>query len=296
MRIVRISHEQTGTLLRDGYVLVPGFLTDEELSAARADMLRYFPSADELAATPNRYMWIHEDPEHIQVEFPFAGDALNDNSTHPEIIALVEQLLGTREILLSQSAIWAKYAGTGSFEQPMHLDYEGNTLVAPRDDGPFRQVNMILYYTDVNEEMGPTWLVPQGRVPEAGVWPPFRPRKKYPELYRHERPILAKAGSLLIFSMRTFHRAGEMTADFGVRFTHHLVYRSAACVFNGYHQYSQFGEKPEMRQFLQRATPRQRELVGFPPPGHPYWNEQTLAEVGRRYPKMDMEAYRSRAF
>ena len=104
--------------------------------------------------------------------------------------------------------------------------------------------------------------------------------------------MLAGAGSLLIFSMRTFHRAGEMTADFGVRFSHHLVWKSAACPFNGYHQYSQFGEKPEMKRFMERATPRQREVLGFPPPGHPYWNEETLAAVAQRYPRMDLSPYR----
>ena len=75
--------------------------------------------------------------------------ALNDVSTHPEIISFVERLLGTTDVLLSQAAIWAKYAGTGDFEQGLHLDYQGNTLVVPRDDGDYRQVNMILYYSDV---------------------------------------------------------------------------------------------------------------------------------------------------
>ena len=58
-------------------------------------------------------------------------------------------------MLLSQAAIWAKYAGTGDFEQGLHLDYQGNTLVVPRDDGDFRQVNMILYYTDVGARPRP---------------------------------------------------------------------------------------------------------------------------------------------
>ena len=288
-----ITREHTESLLQHGYVLVPDFLSSDELDAARSDVLRYFPTWRELQLTPQRYGSIFDDPEHLQVEFPFAADALNFNSTHPRIIDFVEKLLGTREILLSQSAIWAKYAGTGSFEQTMHLDYEGNTLVVPRDDGAFRQVNMILYYTDVGEDLGPTWLVPSEHAQNAGLWPPFRPRKKYADLYKHERPIKAKAGSLLIFSMRTFHRAGEMTAPEGVRFTHHLVYRAAGCPFNGYHQYSQFGEKPEMKQFIERATPRQREMLGFPAPGHPYWNDQTLAAVSQRYPQMDMTPYRA---
>ena len=54
-----------------------------------------------------------------------------------------------------------------------------------------------------------------------------------------------------------------------------------------------FGEKPQLARFVERATPRQREAIGFPPPGHPYWNEQTLAAVALRYPRMDMTAYKA---
>jgi hypothetical protein len=48
-----------------------------------------------------------------------------------------------------------------------------------------------------------------------------------------------------------------------------------------------------MKRFIERATPRQREVLGFPPPGHPYWNPETLAAVATRYPKMDMSPYRT---
>jgi len=288
---VRITDEHTRHLLRHGYAVVPGFLTLEELAAPRANLLRYYPTPEELAATPERYGWIYDDPEHLQIEFPFAGDALNHISTHPDLIDAVERLLGTRDVLLSQAAIWAKYAGTGDFEQTMHLDYQGNTLVVPRDDGAFRQVNMILYYSDVGPDLGPTCVVPLEHTRDLSSWPPFRPRKKYPELYRHEKALPAKAGDLLLFSMSTFHRASELTAGFGARLSHHFVWRAAAYPFAGYHQWSHFGEKPELARFIERATPRQREVIGFPPPGHPYWNEQTLAGVAARYPRMDMKPY-----
>src|SRR5437764_4801080 len=175
---MRIPLEIDQQLVRHGYAAVPDFLTSDELAAARRNMLRYFPTPEELAATPERYTSILEDPEHVQIEFPFVGDALNDIATHPELIALVERLLGTREVLLSQSAIWAKYAGTGDFEQALHLDYQGNTLVAPREDGDYRQVNMILYYTDVSAEMGPTCVVPLKQTRNEPLWPTFRPRNK----------------------------------------------------------------------------------------------------------------------
>jgi ectoine hydroxylase-related dioxygenase (phytanoyl-CoA dioxygenase family) len=288
---VRNSDKQAEQYLRHGYVIVPGFLTRDELAAAREGMLQYFPTAQELAATPQRYGAIYEDPEHLQVEFPFAADALNDISTQPELIAFVERVIGTREVLLSQAAIWAKYAGTGNFDQGLHLDYQGNTLVVPRDDGDFRQVNMILYYTDVTPDLGPTYVVSQEKTRDLPLWPTHRPAKKNADLYKHERPVLAKAGDLLIFSMRTWHRASDMTADAAVRFSHHFVWRSAAHAFQGYQQWSSRGENLEMQSFIERATPRQREVLGFPPPGHAFWTVETIDAVALRYPKMNMKPY-----
>jgi hypothetical protein len=43
---------------------------------------------------------------------------------------------------------------------------------------------------------------------------------------------------------------------------------------------------------MQRATPRQLALFGFPPPGHPYWTEATLAGTAQRYPGLDMTPWR----
>jgi hypothetical protein len=288
---VAIPDDHAEQLQKHGYAIAPGFLTPGELAAARQNVLRYFPSAEEFSATPERYGSILEDPEHLQVEFPFAGDALNDISTHPELIRFVERVLGTREVMLSQSAIWAKYAGTGDFDQGLHLDYQGNTLVAPRDDGAFRQVNMILYYTDVDEDLGPTYVVSQEKTRHLPLWPTHRTRKASPQLYKDERPVLATAGTLLSFSMRTWHRASNIDAAAGVRFSHHLVWRAAAHSFAGYHLWSRMGENPELQRFIERAAPRQREVLGFPAPGHPYWNAETRAAVALRYPRMDMRPY-----
>jgi ectoine hydroxylase-related dioxygenase (phytanoyl-CoA dioxygenase family) len=289
---VRITDKQFEQYIRHGYAIVPGFLTAGELAAARAGMLQYFPTAEELAERPQRYGSIYDDPEHLQVEFPFANDALNDVSTHADLIDFVERVLGHNEMLLSQAAIWAKYAGTGDFEQGLHLDYQGNTLVVPREDGDYRQVNMILYYSDVGADLGPTYVVSQEKTAKLPLWPTHRTRKKDAKLYEQERPVLARAGDLFIFGMRTWHRASDITADHGVRFSHHLVWRSARHCFQGYHQWSHMGEKPELQSFIERAKPRQREVLGFPRPDDPYWNDETRATVALRYPKMDMRPYR----
>src|SRR5947208_14183300 len=83
---MRITQAQTDQLLRHGYAIVPRFLSADEVSAAMENLLQYVPTPQELAATPQRYAWVYDEAEHLQTEFPFAGDALNHVSTHPAII------------------------------------------------------------------------------------------------------------------------------------------------------------------------------------------------------------------
>jgi hypothetical protein len=280
-------------LRRDGYAVVPNFLPAGELAAAQENFLQYFPTSEELLDKPQRFGTIYEDPEHLQVEFPFAGDALNHVSSHPDLIDLVTRLLGTDRILLSQAAIWAKYAGLGDYEQGLHLDYQGNTLVVPREDGDYRQVNAILYYSDVDETLAPTHVVSQEKTRNLPPWPTHRTRRKNPELYRHERPVFAAPGTLFLFGMNTWHRASAFTADTGHRFTHHFVFRAAAHGFQGYHHWPSRGENEDLQHFIAHTTPRQRELLGFPRPGDAYWTQQTLADVKLRYPQLDFSPYQS---
>ena len=44
---------------------------------------------------------------------------------------------------------------------------------------------------------------------------------------------------------------------------------------------------------IERASPTERCLFGFPAIGDPYWNARTVTAVGTRYPNMDMTPYAS---
>jgi len=46
-----------------------------------------------------------------------------------------------------------------------------------------------------------------------------------------------------------------------------------------------------MARFLSSATPRQRELLGFPPPGDGLWTDKFLAAIAKRYPGFDIVPY-----
>lgn len=278
-------------LREQGFTLIPGFFKKAEVAKAMKDIYQLAPTARELAATPDRYGHILSDTESTKFEFPYAGAQLNRMATHPRILKLVEEILACDDVLLSRSCVWAKYGGGTDYEQALHLDYEGNTLVVPREDGDFRQVNAILYYSDVTADLGPTYAVPLKHSKNAGMWPPHRYRAKEPALYKHEQPILAKAGDLLLFSMSTFHRGSGLADPAGSRYTHHLVYRSAKHAYTGHYLWAHFGEHGALQQFVTETTVAQRSAIGFPKPGDPYWNEATLKAVQERYPGMDMTAY-----
>jgi len=44
-------------------------------------------------------------------------------------------------------------------------------------------------------------------------------------------------------------------------------------------------------RFMQKTNVRQLTMLGFPEPGHRYWNEETLRGVARRYPLLDMTSW-----
>lgn len=285
-----LTVDQRELLDSQGYLLVENVLTPAELAAVHRELPAYFPTGEERHARPERYRGLTTD-----VPFPVTGDAINNVFVHPTVLSCVEQLLGTGDLRLTDAVLRAKYPTSTEGGLKLHVDFWGkNSLTYPRDDGIFRQVLMIVYFSDVTLGDGPTFVVSQEHTAGDPLYPWKRTPETHPELYALERPVLAPAGSGLIVSMRTFHRGSKVTDPAGARYNAFVGYRAASCGWMETHHWGTGGEA-RMRAFLERATPRQREVLGFPPPGHPYWNEETLVGVSRRYPGMDMRPYRSAA-
>ncbi len=293
---MRITAEHADHYREHGYVAVPGFVDEEALAEVRREIALYAPDATELEERPRRYAPLLREPGLLQWDFPFTGNVLNRISVDDELLAFAEQMLEVDDLLLMQSILWAKYAGTSNFDQELHVDYDENTLVYPRGDAGFDQILMLIYYTDITPDMGPTYIVPwedgSPSVADDAFWPPYRRRDTYAELYEREQPLYAEAGTLMMMSIRTFHRGSGIKASSGARFTHHLGFCSASNPWMGrYRQWPHYGTEPAMAQFLVDATPRQRTAIGFPPPGDPYWNRDTLSGVADRYPGIDLAGY-----
>lgn len=288
--------DHVAALRDDGYVLIRDLLSPRDLAAAQQEALRYFPTCDEFLESPERYRKLSK-----STSFPFQGPTLNRICIHPVLTELVERILGTREIRLRAATLQAKYGRLAeqSRDQRLHNDaWQGSGLVYPPESGALQRIFAIVYYTDVTVDLAPTYVVPRAAADEAprftdtavGSYPPA----DYPRLYEAEQPVTAPAGAALVLTGRTVHRGSAVRADRGHRFAQFMNYHSTAATWLTGGKYDLGPGTPEISAVgsaLAQASPRERELVGFPPVGDPYWTGETLGQVERQYPEMDLTPY-----
>lgn len=272
---------------KHGYAIIPGLFDQATLAAAVAEAERYFPPWEEFRA--NRPRYAHLTGQFAQHEFPFDGTALNLLAVHDDLIDFVQRITTMERLFMTQSVLWAKYPGV-DYDQQLHADYLNNTLLWPRDDGPYQQIPIIIYLRAVTAELGPTRILSK-QYDDLANGPGHRSVEDRPDLYQREVPVIVPAGSVLIHTMRTLHRGSRMTAGEGMRLSLHLVYRGAGNEFMGWQSIPRRGLEPEITSFMVAASPKQRTLIGVPPPGDAYWTDETVYRVGERYPGMDMAVY-----
>ncbi len=281
-----------------GYVIIERFLNDAEMAAVQENLYCYLPTWDEYVARAPAFADLHgssqrSSPGWVRYEFPYINHALNKVALHPFLVAFAERLVGHDRIALSHGAIVGKYAGKGDYDQELHPDYSNNTLAFPKDGVEIVDIPMIVYHTDVTIDLGPTYVVSKKHTRQLLTdGRRFHSRREFPGLYAAETPATMPAGSVLIYDMRTFHRGSAMRAAEGVRFSQFVAFHTTGPSWLGSTSFQGGGGAPAMDDLITHASPRERELIGFPAPGDPYWDEETIAGVAGRYPGMDMSPYR----
>ena len=145
-----------------GWCLVQGLLPAEAVMAARAALRAMFPTAGEFAADtdPGRNEPFRVDSHRVMPRFPFEDGALNDLVVHDRMIDLAEQLLAITDPRLYQAMLSAKYSGAAlSDEQLLHADFANHTLVVPRHEPGYQQLETFVYLSDVTPDTAATRMV-----------------------------------------------------------------------------------------------------------------------------------------
>ncbi len=268
-----------------------------------------------------------------QLTFPARSRAFNAITLHPRLLAAITQLLGvpTTELRLTQSDLWPKYGRTvrptdlaDNDDQRMHVDYPNHTLTHPPPWNRPEAVELILYFDRVDDCGGATALVPrEGPADPAYRWPIvdtpgvgdldwINARAQAEAYFARERPTLSswreslyareqrvrfRPGDVLLYRHDTWHRGTPLIPG-ALRLAHNLTYRTARAEWIGTLHvgwaWSSYSREKFFERLIAQATPIQRAVLGFPPPGSEFWCAETIAAVGARYAAfgMDMSPYR----
>ena len=240
-------------------------------------------------------------------DFPFPSTALSLWAVHPMLTALAERLLRTRDLHVYSIEAWAKYTGAADYDQHLHRDYLGASLVVPSTDVRYGQVEMFVYLNDVPAELGPPAFVPLRHTADMPMIPNWSARGRSPRSrpadvavptraarpLRPRSPAVGAAGTVVAYTNRTFHRATQLATARGARYTLHVNFRPA-------------GER--MAESTLLAPPRQQNPPGkqlrrtrFAPParGCSAGRRQAarsgpltpVAGTRQRYPGIDLSAW-----
>ena len=285
-----LTQEQLDRFGADGFVLVPDVLSADELATLQEGVWQNVPSPAQYFADPTAYTQLTDNPFAGLTNFPWASPDLNRLVAHPRILSIVRQVLGVDDIRLYKGELWAKYAGNTDYDQHHHRDFGNHTLVVPSTERQWMQVTTFIYLCDVEEGNGPTAVVPKRYSADI----PLGQRRTQPgELRDHEILACAPAGTMLLYSTEVFHRATSMKSPTASRFTVLADYKAADAPWTNKHAFGHLGQRPEMIEFVTNVDPATRTLLDVPAPGHPYWTEQTIADMEVRYPGIDMAPYRA---
>ena len=290
-----------------GWVLVPELVPAEDIEAAQPQLFRLYPTPEEVASgerTPRTAPFLpSSDDEDGGRRFranqftglrdaPTGDPKLDTLALHPRILDLVEAILRTDRPLLYQAETFAKYAGAAHYEQPLHIDETNHTLVPPRKDGRYRQVQLFLYLSDVTEARGATRVVSRQHTRDLPHGDLFFHAAGRINLDEHEVAAVGPAGSVLAYGADTVHRGSAMTEPGAGRFFFNLGYRPAGVDWVGALPWPRRGTDPAMRPWVEALDLRQLLAIGFPPPGHDYWDAETLAATQARSPRLDLTPWR----
>ena len=297
-----------------GYALVDGLFPDALIAEAAAAAAERFPDpgtveADELRTFGN-------------TAFPLAGrPAIELTLDHPLLVAVARLLeCPVSGLRLTQSDLWPKYGRSegardrfDNHDQRIHVDYPNHTLVHPTPWSRPGAVEAIVYLSGVEDCGGPTAVVPRfGADDPAYRWPivdspgigdvPWMNDREAAEahlaeerpemaafrrqLYDRERYTAYRPGTVLLYRHDVWHRGTPLRSG-ARRFALNLTYRRADCpwlnTLNPGWAWSMYRRDQLMERLIGAATVEQRAVLGFPPPGSPYWCEETLEAVTARY-------------
>ncbi|MBA3684483.1 MAG: phytanoyl-CoA dioxygenase family protein [Planctomycetes bacterium] len=258
-----ISDAQFAQLIEQGFLILPRYIRGEELSelqAAQRRVLRTWEQAQ-------------QDPKLVEARceltpYPWSDARMSRLYLHPELVKLGQRFLKTEDVVARVGYMLARYPGFTSGDTG-HID-NGNNSLLPRTTSAreYGQIGFWIHLDEVQPGQAPLLLV----------------RTKDGQDLSKAVPFVCPEGSIAIFSNYTFHASSPFTAADGQRFAWGFGLGRADHHFEGLLSFTSHGQHPVIKQVVSAMTARERTMMHFPPPNHPYYTRQTLVALEEQYP------------
>ncbi|MEM7015814.1 MAG: phytanoyl-CoA dioxygenase family protein [Pseudomonadota bacterium] len=293
-----VAHQQSLTAAqieqfhRDGYLLVPGLIDPELLARAQRGITNDHPSPEQYFDNPDEFPRYNQSQFAGIKRFPYSDFSLNYLAISDNMINAVKALMGTDDIRMVKGEFWAKYSGAIDYDQMFHRDFGNHTLVVPRTDHRYKEVTTFIFLHDVTPDCGPTAVLRRQLTDDISFGKNRLPKNMSFDPEIEEVLATGPAGTAMFYSYDVFHRGTQIKSENTARYMVLTDYRRADAPWIDRHAWPEHGNNEYMREFIEKITPAQRCLFNIPLPGHEYWNEQTVTDMGVRYENMDMTPYR----
>ena len=277
----RLTDSVLEELDEQGFAIVPDFVTGEKLKVMQTAMRKALPPWDELprdeSGTPQTKDFL---------SFPHEQMPFYEASMDPESIDFARRWLKTDNIHARVGGLLARYpghkwGGTGDDASGLHVDNVNNSLLPQSEDRrEFGQLSFWIHPEAVSEDQAPLRLIP----------------KQYGTDMSKCVTLVCEAGTLCLKTNYTQHSASDYLRKDGQRYTCGYSFGRADHSWEGFVHYTHLGKADHamvFRRFIGGLTASQREIWRFPPAGHPYYTEQTLALLEEQYPGWKSDEYLS---
>ena len=237
----------TQALHDDGFALIPGVLTPNEVQELRAAIDRLHPFGfDSLGATDHFKCVFNRDRLFLSY------------IDRPGVVELAEATMGAECHIIGETA-WRSHPGHNGWQphtDRVFIELPEDLAADERVRLPIYVCTAHYYLDDLTLDLAPTWVIPgshrSGRPLRWGAEP--HPTWQGREL----EPVLCKAGDVLFFRSELWHTGSKNTTADHTRYLLqvHYAHRFIAQQFS---PYLTFQFNPEI---LAVANPRQRRLLG----------------------------------
>ena len=275
----RLTDAHIEELDHEGFIIVPDFISGDELTKLQAAQRRVLPTYEQIKDDIPQDQAGHS----LLKCFPHEELDLYRATMNPESIKFARKWLKTQDIHMRVGCLIARYpghsrGGIGFDDSNLHIDNGNNSLLPVTEDlREFGQIGFWIHLEDVEEDQAPLRLIP----------------KRYGRDMTKCIPLVCKGGTLCVFTNFSLHSASAYARKDGQRFTFGYAFGRADHYWEGLINYTQLGENtPVFQKFIGGLTAAERQLWRFPPAGHPYYTEQTLKLLEDQYPGWDADEYR----